>query len=284
MLRIKTPGSSRVVLTPSKITGVILFLLGLTILLLAMYYSVSVPALIGLGLTFWGIILTYVQSEEYVSKKVLDATAASLMAALAETIQELDFKGKAVYLPPKYLTDPESVKVYIPKNESDQLPTPTQTQKLETQPYSRNRQGMLVNPPGAALTKLFEKNLGTSFNRTSIDDLPQMLPKLLIEKLEIATDLKIELSPRKYQNPDTQPLTDQNTVKVSLTTATYRDTCKQAKDYPAVYSNIGCPLTSSIASVITKATGRPVMISNQETSDDGETVETHYTILEGEGQ
>jgi hypothetical protein len=55
----------------------ILFSLDLITLLLATVYSSSISALIGLGLTFWGIVLLYIETEEYAGNTILNATATS---------------------------------------------------------------------------------------------------------------------------------------------------------------------------------------------------------------
>ena len=157
MLRLNLVNKRKARLTLQKTVGIVMLLLGLIALILATVYSSSIPAFIGLGLTFWGIILLYIQTEEYTKNTVLDATAISLLTTLNQTIQELDYKGKAVYLPPKYLNDPEATKAYVPRLRTGRLPPPEQTQNLETQTSQRNTQGMLITPPGAELARLFEK-------------------------------------------------------------------------------------------------------------------------------
>ena len=97
----------------ARTAGVLLIILGTLALASSIIYVSPIPALIGLGLIFWGIILTYIQTGEYVKETVLDATTASMLITLNQTMQELDYRGKTVYLPPKYLNDPESTKAYV---------------------------------------------------------------------------------------------------------------------------------------------------------------------------
>jgi hypothetical protein len=286
MLRLNLANKRKARLTLQKTVGITTLLLGLIALLLATVYSSSIPAFIGLGLTFWGIILLYIQTEEYTKTTVLDATATSLLTTLNQTIQELDYKGKAVYLPPKYLNDPEATKAYVPRLRTGSLPPPEQTQKLETQTSQRNTQGMLITPPGAELARLFEKTLGTTFTTMNLDNLQQTLPKLLIEDLELATDLEIQQTSSTVSKP-VYPSIAQVEVKhdrihVRITTAAYAETCKTAQQLPAIYANIGCPLTSAIACAIAKTTGKPTTIETQQTSKDGHTVETDYRIQDEE--
>jgi len=286
MLRVNLANKRKARLTLQRTVGLAMLLLGLITLLLAIAYSSSIPAFIGLGLTFWGIILLYIQTEEYTKNTILNATATSLLTTLNQTIQELDYKGKAVYLPPKYLNDPEATKAYIPRLRTGKLPPPEQTQKLEAQPSQRNAQGMLITPPGAELTRLFEKTLGTAFTKMNLDDLQQALPKLLIEDLELATDLEIQQTSSTVSRP-VDPMITQVEIKhdrihVKITSSAYADTCKTAQRLPTIHANIGCPLTSAIACAIAKTTGKPTTIENQQTSKDGQTTETEYRILEEE--
>lgn len=266
--------------------GLTLLLLGLITLLLATVYASSVPAFIGLGLTFWGIVLLYIETEEYTKTTVLDATATSLLTTLNQTIQELDYRGKAIYLPPKYLNDPEATRAYLPKLGTGRLPPPEQTQELETQASTRNAQGLLITPPGAELTKLFEKTLGTTFTKMNLDNLQQTLPKLLIEDLELATDLEIQQASSTVSKPVDEAITQIETrhdkIHVRITTTAYVDTFKTAQQLPTIYANIGCPLTSAIACAIAKTTGKPTTIETQQTSTDGRTTETDYRIQDEE--
>jgi hypothetical protein len=286
MLRVNVANKRKARLTLQRTVGLAMLLLGLITLLLAIAYSSSIPAFIGLGLTFWGIILLYIQTEEYTKNTILNATATSLLTTLNQTIQELDYKGKAVYLPPKYLNDPEAAKAYIPRLRTGKLPSPEQTQKLEAQPSQRNAQGMLITPPGAELTRLFEKTLGTAFTQMNLDDLQQALPKLLIEDLELATDLEIQQTSSTVNRPVdptiTQVETKHDRIHVKITSSAYADTCKTAQRLPTIHANIGCPLTSAIASATAKTTGKPTTIETQQTSKDGQTIETEYRILEEE--
>ena len=65
--------------------GVLLFFLGVVALIFSIVYTFSVLAFIGLGLTFWGAILTYIHSDEYVKGSVLNATATPVLSTPSGT-------------------------------------------------------------------------------------------------------------------------------------------------------------------------------------------------------
>jgi hypothetical protein len=273
----------RLTITFSKTIVLILLILGTVSLLGAIAYSSTVPALIGLGLIFWGIILTYIQTSEYTKTTILDSTVTPLLTTLDETLKTLDYKGKAIYLPPKYLNDPETTKIYVSKQETGTLPTPDITQKLEMQPSNKNAQGMLITPPAAELTKLFETTLGTSFLNINLEDLQQRLPRVLIEDLEVMTDIEIKPVTSGEAEKTMESLkTDYDKIFVKFTTTTYKNICKKANELSAIHANVGCPLTSALASALAKTTGKPVTIENQEVSEDGATTRTEYLILKEE--
>lgn len=261
-----TRGQVRIDLT--KLTYSTLIATGAIALILSTIYNSSILAFIGLGLTFWGIILAYIRTEEYVKENLLEATTLPSLETLNQILKELDYKGKAVYLPPKYLTTPEENKAYIPKQEEEKLPTPEQTQKQETKIFLENPNGILLTPPGAELAKLFEKTLETSFTRVDLQYLQQNMPKLFIEDLEIAQNFDMTI--------------ENNKIHIKIQNSAYKNLNKEAENLSNLYTSLGSPISSAIACALAKASGKPIIIERQHTSEDGKTIEIEYQILEGE--
>lgn len=242
---------------------------GTAALIISIVYVSSILAFIGLGLLFWGAILTYIQTEEYIKESLLDATTLPLLVTLNRILQELNYKGKSIYLPPKYFEDPEATKIYIAKQKDAEMPTPEQIQEYENKLLVKNLkdpQGILLTPPGAELAKLFEKTLGTRFTKVNLEYMQQNMPKLLIESLEIAQNFEMEAKNTK--------------VHIKIENSTYKDLCKESTELSRLYDAVGCPISSAIACALTKAVGKPVIIENWQASKDGKTVETEYRILE----
>lgn len=268
----------------SRLSGMILLIIGVLALTISIIYTFSTLAFIGLGIVFWGVILTYIRSDEYIQGSLLSATATPALLTLNQTLGELSYNGKPLYLPPKYLNNPDESKVYIPKLKSSKPPTPEQTQKLESQNPSRNSQGIILTPPGAELVKLFEKKLGTTFTRTDFDHLVQNMPKLVIEDLEIATSLEITAGTSNPEEPtestafQVQPGLDR--IHVTITGSVYKEMYKEMEQMANIYGNLGCPLTSAIACAIAKATGKLTIIEDEKISEDGQTKEADYYTYE----
>jgi len=252
----------------AKAAGWIMLSLGGLSLISSVIYNSQILAFTGLGLTFWGIILTYIQTEEYVKESLLNATTLSLLITLNQIITELDYKEKAIYLPPKYFKNPEENKAYIPKNKMANLPTPQQIQEKEQGLFIENPEGILITPPGSELTKLFEKTLETSFTRVDLQYLQLNMPKLFIEDLEIAQNLEINI--------------ENNKVHIKIEKTTYQNLTKQTEKFAKLYESLGCPLSSAIACALVKAIGKPLIIEKQQINEETETVEIEYHIIEEE--
>lgn len=264
-------------------SGILLFFLGVAALIVSIVYTSSVLAFIGLGLTFWGAIIAYIHSDEYVKGSLLNATATPIFSTLNQTLNELDYNGKPVYLPPKYLNDPDDSRVYIPKSTNSRLPTPQQIQTLENKQPSRDSQGLLLKPPGFELARLFEKTLGTTFMRTDLNYLMKNMPKLLVEGLEIAKDLEIiqeTVKPAATEIVAIQHRDGVDRIHVKITDSVYQETSREIEQMSRIHGNIGDPLTSAIACAIAKSTGKPTIMTDEKTSEDGKTKVDYQTYEE----
>jgi len=263
---------------------VTMLLLGTISLIASISYDSLLLAFIGLGLAFWGAVLLYIRPEEYTRKVLLEAALSPSLTTLNQMIQELGYKGDTTYLPPKYFTNPETTKLYISKYKNGTLPTPEQTQLCEDQHITRTTQGMLLTPPGIQLAKLLEKSLGKSFSKTDLKNLQQKLPKLFIENLEIAENLELQAENDTTQNKEdhqASPAQMKNTtIHAKITKPIYGTTLKGAEEPSQTAAPIGCPVCSAIAIAITKATGKPVRITETKSSEDGNTLEATYEIIE----
>lgn len=271
-------------ITPIRLVSLFLLAFGLIALAFSIIYTSSILAFIGLGLTFWGTITLYIASEKYVKQTLLDTTIIPSLSNLNQILTELGYQGKAVYLPPKYLKDPETSKVYIPKNRNTRLPTPEETQQKEDKTFLKNPEAALITPPGISLSKLLEQTLGTSFTKVKLENLQKNLSKLFIEDLEIAENLEIQTKPasvaQKVADSISMSQLKNNTIQVKITNSIYDGVCKEARKLTHICGSIGCPICSAIACAIAKASGKPVTIEKTESTEDGKVIEAYYRIIE----
>jgi hypothetical protein len=269
-----------------------MFLLGAISLLVSAGYNSSILAFIGLGLVFWGGVLLYIRPEEYTKKVLLEAVSSPSLGALYQLIRDLGYRGDRTYLPPKYFADAETTKVYVSKYKRRGIPTPELAQLYDDRPMAKNPLGMLITPPGIQLSRLLEKSLGKSFTKTGLKALQQDLPRLFIEKLEIAEDLELQeendmasmregrfASPTGTKRP--RSLRKGTVIYAKMTKPIYQTVFKEAEGPSQITSFIGCPLCSAIAIAMAKSTGKPVRITDIKSFEDGNTLEVSYKILEG---
>ena len=246
-----------------------LFSTGVLSLILSISYPSSILALIGLGLVFWGAILLYVAPGEYVKTVLFDSTTITLIENLDSIMIEGGYKGDAVYLPPRYLKDFESSKVYLSK-EKQQLPSPEQMRQKKEWPASLYSDDTLLNPPGAELARLFERSIGTRFTKIDLQFLENYLPKILIENLEIARTLHIHIEKDK--------------IEVSMKSSIYKGILKEISKLPTALKSLGDPISSAVACALAKATGKPVKIAQYEINENGRMISVAYVLIKEQSE
>jgi len=248
----------------NRMIACVILTLGIVAVAFSAFYVSSILAFIGLGLTFWGALLLYITPTKHVKLELLNATASPSLANIEKLIVSMKLNGKGIYLPPKYLKDFESSLIYIPSKTNQPLPKPEEID--EEKLYSKNPKGIFLTPPGMGLSRLFEKELGTSFIKTDLNYVQDHLPKLLIEDMEIAENVEITI--------------EDNTITIELTNHVFKEICEETSELQRVHGSIGCPLSSAIACALAKATGKPIIIEREEQSRDGKTTEIRYNIVE----
>jgi hypothetical protein len=248
--------------TINKAIALIMLVLGLVSLSGSAFYSSYVAAFIGLGLTFWGALLLYLVPSKRVRLDLLTATGTSSFADIERILTASGSTAKGVYLPPKLVEDYQSSLVFVPTTAETPLPKREEVdmQKL----YSKKPEGIYLTPPGLALSRLFEKELNVSFTETDLKYLEKELPRLF-EKLEIS---KV-----------TSMTADDTTVTIRIAKHIFIPLCEETGKLKRAHETIGCPLSSALACVLAKATGKPVTLQKEETTQD-QTTTIEYRMLE----
>jgi hypothetical protein len=248
----------------NRVITLIILVVGIALLAISAFYNSTIAAVIGLGLTIWGAILLYVAPSKHVPLELLNATAISGLSNLERIIADSNLRGKGFYLPPKYLKDPESSVVFISSKPEQGLPA---LGEIDDEKLNQKRpSGICLTPPGLALSKLFEQELGRSFTRTDLDIIEKELAKLLIENTEIADDAQI-----KKEN---------GVVTIEIANSMFSKICQETRSLQKTHELLGCPLTSAIACALAKAAGKPITIEKEEQTQDGKATKIQYRVLE----
>jgi hypothetical protein len=252
-------------MTSSRILNTValtMLLLGLISLLASVIYDSYVSAFIGLGLAFWGALLLLVRSTKYVKLELLTAASSSLLTNVEEMLKITAFDGKGIYLPPKFLSDYHSSLVFVPTKGKQVLPKLEEIIEAKTSITSK---GLLLTPPGQALSKIFEKQLGKPFTKMELPEFQKSLPRLL-EELEITEYANVTI--------------EDNIVTVEAQNHVFKDLCVEATKLERTRDAVGSPFSSAVACVLAKATGKPVTIEKEEQSHDRNTTTIQYCLLE----
>jgi hypothetical protein len=240
-----------------------MLLLGAAIWVTSAFYGSSFLAITGVAIVIGGAMLLYVTPSKHVPLTLLNASAESAAANIERIISELNLSERGVCLPPKNLKNIESSLIFIPENPKTPLPTPEETnEKLST----NQKTGAFVTPPGLALSRLFEEELGFSFRKTDLKQIQHKLPKLLVEDLELAESAEIQI-----QN---------NIVTLKIIGSVLDEICRQTDSQPKTHKQVGCLLSSAIACTLAKATGKPITIQNETRNQETKTTHVEYLILE----
>jgi len=249
---------------PSGLAGYALTLVGALALISSVIVLSSILAFVGLGLTFWGILLLYIKPTKYIRSELLDSTAIPSLTNIDKLITDLEYHGKPIYTSFRTLKEPGAAIVFIPATTEEVLPLVEEI--ADDKVLLKHPRGVRITPPGLALASLVEKEMGIDLSTADLDYLQNNLGKILIEDLEIAEAFEIEAN--------------KNNIHVKITSPVYKDLCTEVSKLQNISPNIGCPLCSSIACMLTRVTNKPVVIEKEEASEKGTVIDVFYRVVE----
>ena len=122
---------------------------------------------------------------------------------------------------------------------------------------------MSITPPGEQLMKLYSEELGVDFARMDLDFLQLKLPDLLINDLELAEDLEINVN--------------DSMVNIKMV-GRGAELCDAVRSSTLLDEYLGCPIHSSFALVISRASGKAVILES--VKPDGKGIESTYRLQE----
>ena len=234
-------------------------LVGVASMISSLFYSSTILALIGLGLTFWGVVLLYTRPHPYVRSDLMDSTALSSFRTIDRVMTGLGYREKGVYIP---VGNPEKVIVLVPSEPLTRIPKP---QEILERTFLENPKGVIITPPGLSLAALIEKELAADFEKLTLHDLSKRLARPLVENLEVAQDFDMNVNGEH--------------VEVKMVDSIYTNFCSQLRRTTKYASSLGCPICSAIACILAMVTRRPVSFEQEEFSPDRRTLKASYRII-----
>jgi hypothetical protein len=242
----------------SSLVGYFLIGIGLGAIVLSVRYASTILAFGGLGLTFWGVLALFIQPEKYVQSGLMSATAAASLRSIDNLMIGMGYREKGVYIP---TASSEKAVVFIPSEPFSKIPQNTAATEGKT--FLNDPEGLLVIPPGLALSSLIEKKLGFKLKNCGVEALLRRLPEVLIDDLEIVRDVEID-----YKG---------DTITFKLIDSIYADFCREVRD-TSRRCGLGCPMCSALACTLSIASGKPVVFEEDKALGKGTTV-TSFKVL-----
>jgi hypothetical protein len=236
--------------------------LGIVLMGVSAFYTSSFLAILSMAIIFWGVIFLYITPSKQISLKLLNSCTEAVQANTERLILELNITGTGVYLPPKNLKNIEASLIFIPETPETPLPTP---EEINEKLLTNRKTSALITAPGSALSHLFEEELGFSFTKTDLKQIKDKLPKLLVDGLELAENVEIQIQGKK--------------VEVEITGSILDEICRQTDSYPRAHKQVGCILSSAIACALAKASGKPVIIQNEKPDQETRTTKIEYQLI-----
>ncbi len=262
---------------PANRIGFVFMIVGV----LAFFASVSMSstplAFIGLGLTFWGILFTFLRPIRFVKATLLDWTATPSYATIDRMLEDLNCKGQGIYVPPfprevflpEHLRNLKELIVYITRDSVlpqtvEKLPMPTLDEMAQARFLLKNPRGIIIIPPGNGLMDIFEKEMKVDFSEVKVDHIQKFLPKLLND-MRLAESVDIRCS--------------HWLVEVTFKNSIYEDLYSPKRGLKGVHV-VGCPLASALACALAKTTGKLTTIVKDQVSPESHEVKIWYKMLQ----
>ncbi|KCZ72808.1 hypothetical protein ANME2D_01243 [Candidatus Methanoperedens nitroreducens] len=200
----------------------------------------SIMLFAGLGTVYLGILSLFLTPEKFIREEILERSNLSSIIVINNIIQELQIYSKGIYV----LSDDE-IRVVIPLRSDYKLKKTFQRTFQVDEPGST---ALVLVPLGYSLMQMAEKN-GADWN-----SIQHALDEVMVDGLEVAKGVEVE-----HGDAD---------ITVRVDKPLYINLCRRVSSEAPGICNIGCSFCSLIACIITKNTGKNVMIKQVEHGKD----------------
>ena len=264
------------------VVAAVLLLVGTLALLWSIYFKITVLAFVGLGLIFWGTLFLLLGTPREVESGLLYDAATSEYSTINRIVNDLNFVGEAIYMPPysKSIHVPDHQKslkepiVFISQKKNTQILSSAESNFLDLGSIEergagkfllKNGMGLFLVPPGLGILKDVENSLKIDFTKMDTMQFCQLISQVLLEKLNLAKAIETEK--------------EGNIIKMKFRNSIYRNLFTTEDNLTSIHL-LGCPMTSAIAVGLTKASNKNVSIINEIVSNNNLIVEVWYKIYD----
>jgi hypothetical protein len=236
---------------------------GVVMIVLSALNNSSFLAILGVSVAFWSVLLLFFTPTRHAFLDLLKASASASGSNIERSLIEFNSAEKGVYLPPQNLRNFESSLVFVPKTPQTALPASNETNdKL----FTEKKNGLLLTPPGLALSMMFEQELGLSFRKINLPQMQIMITKI-IHNLKFAEDAQVRIQDK--------------TITLEVTGSIFNTLCQETRNsQPRTHAQVGCILASAFACAFAKASDKPITIQNDTLNPETKTLIVEYRMEE----
>lgn len=237
-------------------TGVVFLVFGVVLLVYSIVSELQIAAFVGLGLVFWGALFAAAKKGKYVESSLLDATTNTSYTTTERMIADLSLNGPGFYLPaypqdvniPQYLEKLREPVVFISENFDGKPPV----EELAVGKFlSEKSRGVFINSPGAGLLSQIEKQLKLDFSKMDTQELINILPSYLTERLNLAKTVTMNIVA--------------NGVDFKADGVLFESLYRANPPLKSL-NMLGCPMVSAVACALAKSSGKTVIIKEHNLS------------------
>jgi len=245
---------------------------GLMSLIFSLYSESQILALIGLGLTFWGVLFLLVKPVKLVEGKLLYSATISTYTTTDRIISDFRYKGRGYYIPPypkdvylpEYLKGLKDPVVFVSAANDSKMPPIEAIAKGKF--TSKNPEGVLLVPPGSGILSQIEEKSNVDFTKMDLNELCTIMPRFILQDLNLAKEMEME--------------PNENQVYLRIFDSLYKNLYSVRNNLKSV-NLLGCPIVSAVACALAKTSGKTITVQKQQVSPDGLTIEVWYRIVQG---
>ena len=199
-----------------------------------------VPSIAGLGLGAFlvGALLAYLPAGHVVTVEMMREAFMPSMTNLEALLRGFGVNASATYIPPN---DKEPFRVFVPlPRDATRLSQEQSAQKI-VGTYGGNHEtnGLLLEPPGANLLAMLERECDQDIAAQELKDLEEVLGSAMVESLELGSSVRLSFEDAK--------------VHFILKGDVLWDfTQNLAEKAPILCERVGCPICSLAACALAK--------------------------------
>jgi len=254
----------------------LLIIAGLVCLIFSVINTSIILGYAGLGLIFWGSLLVYVTTEQYVKKELLIASLSPSIIQLKKTLKNLGYDGKTTYLP-HTISNFENCKILITRERNFSIVEMlTNIQKINEYIFN-NTDFLLLQPKGLDLMKLFEKRIRNDFVNLNLNYLEKHLSAIIMNDFELAEDFKFIIKTNDIAEKSKIKNNETTQIIVEIKNSIFNEIYEKSFDDSFSYFD-DCPLISAIGCILTKTTGDIIEIEELSFFKKERTIRVLYTI------